>query len=451
MAEITIVYKELEEAEAKAREIARACDEYEDELHSKVCNQIGSVASSPMPTGNARLSSANMYVKNKKSQLSEKSRNYKEFAKNCENLSRNAQNADKRVAVEVNNSRESFLKEHPDLEGSAWDAFIANIIAEAPILGWLVDKVGDIRDKKRDIKNIIRKWYEIDGGKKIIDTTLAFVGLVVAGVTFVGAIIGLLTASGVIATVLAAVSLVGAAIGFLNAGINFDTQRKANTCKDPAFAQYYGNIDDAPTYLRKKTYRGDERHKNNASMKWATGIEITEFVCDMVSFAKDAYDVFKSSGVRDLCGNKIKGKNINGNDGDMFEFDWNKTKKTFFTPEGRKNARKTFSSNLGKVLLGDDGFNGNMKVFKEADQIGKVKTLAGLDKKAKAVGKAFKIGKTVIDTGERWFKYYIYNEYDINAEIDAAWKITGAKGAIGLMNDLGGPFTETMKLKDFVS
>ena len=196
MSEITIVYKELEDAADKAKEIAGACEEYEDELQSKICNKISGVAPSPMPAGNSRLSSANMYVRNKKSQLREKGRNYKEFAKKCNNLARNAQNADRRVGVEVNNSRENFLKDHPELKGDGWDAFFAGLIANVPGIGWIADWAGDVKDKKRDIKNNIRKWYEIDGGKKIVDTTLAVVGLVVAAVAVAAAGVAAVAAIG---------------------------------------------------------------------------------------------------------------------------------------------------------------------------------------------------------------------------------------------------------------
>lgn len=458
MAEVTIVYKELEQAAEKAREIATACNQYEDELQSKVCGKVPGVAPSPLPAGNSRLSTANMYVKNKKRQLSDKSSNYKDFAKRCDSLSTNAENADKRVGVQVNNSRENFLKDHPGLKGDGWDAFIATLITEVPVLGWLVDRHNDIQNWKRDVKNNIRKWYEIDGGKKIVDTALAVVGIVVAAVILVDAAIAAVAAVAAIASIgtflsaLGAVAgLVGAVIGAVNASVNLGTQLTANSCKDPAFANYYGKQNDLATVLKKKTFRGKYRNWNNGSMKWANALEITETVCAVVSIVKGVADIFKSSGIRDMCGKTVKGKALNGNEVDVFKYDFSKVKKTFTTKEGWSKMGKCIKTNWKNMLLGDDGFKGTEKTFKEAYDLKDVKNVEDLKKVTGAMKKGAKLYQTSVTWGERKFKEYLYDEYDVGGTIDTVIEVTGVEGGVDTVNNIYGEIKDAVGFEDTIS
>lgn len=463
MAEVTIVYKELEDAAKKSREIDQACGDYEEELQEKVFSKIGSVSASPLPAGNTRLETANTYVLYKKQRLDVKGTKYKNFADKCEKLSTNAQNADKRVGQQVNNSRNKFLKDHPGLKEDGWNAFIATIIADVPILGWIVDKVSDVKDRRKDIKNTIRKWYEIDGGKKIVDTVLAVVGVVVAVVCAVNAVVGAISAviavgaaaatvaavaGAVLSAIAAVIGAVGAIIGVVNAATNLATQIRADECKDPAFSNFYGEQDDLATVLKKKTWRGEQRKWNNGSMAWANGLEVTEKVCAVVSIVKGITDIAKSTGFRELFANKVKGKDLKGNEMDVYKFDFTKFKKTVTSKDGRKQIGKTLKKNWKKIAFGDDYKTAMTKDFDEAAKIKNVKDLDDLKKVTGAYARGAKLIKAGADTGERRFKAYLYNEYDIAGEIDTVISVTGTEGAVDITNSIYGEIKDAVGFDD---
>lgn len=444
MSEITIVYKDLEEAADKARDVESKCKDYEDELNRKVCNKISGIAPSPMSSGNARTNSANLYVKNKKKELSDKARNYRDFAKKCDELATNAKNADKRVAVQVNNSRETFLKENTNLSGDGWNAFVATLIAEVPGIGWIAEGISEVKSWGNDLMNTLRRWYEMDGGKKIIDTALAVVGVVVAVAAVIVAGVELLAAATIGAVVVAAIGLVGAIIGLANAITDMVMQIKADTCKDPAFANYYGNQNTLATYLRKKTYRGEDRWFNNWSNGIATGLEVTEIVCSIVSIGSGLSKAFKDSGVKDMCGKTVKGKDLYGREIDVFKYDWSDVKSTFGTKDGWAKIGSSFKKNWKNIVFGRDKVFDRDAIEKNAfgafDEIGAAKknpelktkqywkelpsnlyrekgikhheALLNLQKSTKGYNRGIKLISTKINVDKMIFDKAVYNEND---------------------------------------
>lgn len=341
MAELTLIYSQLEDASKYAEKISSDCDDYKVELSNKLTNKWASVPKSPMSTGNSRINNASYYVKQKNKKLEEKRKAYKTFAKDVDNLIEVAQNADTAVAKSVNGSREAFLNEHKNLEGDGWAAFFANLVVNVPVIGWIVDKIDGAIQTAKDIVTNIRYWYEVCGGKAIVETALAIAGVVLAVIGLVVAVCGVLAITALTwGAFFAVVGLIAAIIGTVNAVFNLCYQIKGNSETDPAWAAYYGGIDTASDHLRKTTFKSDWWNKWSGAI--ATGIEITEFVCSVLLIVKGIGDVFARSGIGKLF--KSKG-----------EFDFAKFKNTLTTKKGWSNIGKALKQNWKGMLFGDSG------------------------------------------------------------------------------------------------
>lgn len=388
MAEVKIVYKELEDLSDHARKLKDKCGDYEDELKRKLSDKIPQLPDSPLSSSASRMRTANTYINAKRNALTNKKTNYKNFADSVDELLRNTKAADKAVAKQVNNSKKDFLKEHPNLEGDGWAAFFAAISVEVPVIGWIVDAIHSVVEGGRNLKNTIRRWYEISGGKKIVDTVLAVAGAVLAIVGLVVAVITFPVSGTIGAIVVAAAGLVASAIAVVNAITNVCTQVKANMMKDPAWSQYYGNQNTISDWLRKKTFRGWASGFNKVSMTLAKGIEITNTICSVINIASGISKLYKRSGLQKICGKKIT-TTVNGTTKTTWKFDFSTAKKTFTTAEGRATLKKVIKANWKGTLFGDKG---GLTVWKKQG--------ARAIKAAKS-GKYLKLVKFTKDTGDR--------------------------------------------------
>lgn len=346
MAEIKLVYRELDDLAEHANKLASKCVEYSDELSSKVTRKISSLPRSPLSSDKA--SSASYYTKQKQSELLKKKDNYKAFAKSVDDLVDHAREADRNVGVSVNNSRENFLKEHTNLSGDGWSAFFASLVVDVPVLGWIVEKIQDIGEWGRNLKNTIRRWYEISGGKEIIDTVLAVAGVVLA---VVGLIIAATASAGIVVFV---AGIIGAVIGLINAIANLGTQLKANSCSDPAWAKYYGDQDKLSDVLRKKTFRGKLARFNKASMWAATTLDVVETICAVIDIGDGISKLYKRSGLNKLFSKKTT-TIINGKPTTVYKFDFSTARDVLKSPEGRAKIKKTLKVSKKGLIFGDKG------------------------------------------------------------------------------------------------
>lgn len=341
MAELTLVYSQLEDVSKYAEKVSSDCDDYKVELSNKLTNKWASVPKSPLSAGNSRINNASYYVKQKNKKLEEKRKAYKAFANDVDDLIEVAKAADKAVAKSVNGSREAFLNEHKNLEGDGWAAFFANLVVNVPVIGWIADKIDDAIQGAKDLVTNLRYWYEVCGGKEIIDTALAIVGAVLAVVGLVVAVIAVagITAFGW-AAIVAIAGLVAAVIGVVNAGFNVYYQIKGNSESDPAWAAYYSGYDTASDHLRKRTFKSDWWNKWSGAI--ATGIEITELICSAITIVDGIKTLFTRSGIGKLFSSKGK-------------FDFTKFKQTMTSKEGWSNIGKALKQNWKGMLFGDSG------------------------------------------------------------------------------------------------
>lgn len=361
MSELVLKYSDLSSMAKYARKTASDCDSYVDELNRKLTNKWGSVPPSPMSDGNGRINTASYYVKQKIIKLNTKSIAFRTFASKAETFQENAKSADIRVAKTVNGSRESFLKAHENLRPHGFLAAIMNV----PGLGWLADGISKIKEIWTDLKGNIRYWYECCGGKKILDTALAITGFVLAAVGAIVAVITIGPFTSIFAAIAAIAGVIGAAIGLVNAGFNLYNQLRANGEEDPAWAQYYGNIDSFSDTLRQTTFQSG--FWNRFSSGFADAWDITDTVCSVIDFVDSAHEIYTNSGLNKLFGKKKRVKiNSNGKYKYIYKFNFAKFKSTVTSKTGRELIGKTLKKNWKTVLFGKEGgFKNWKKTFKD--------------------------------------------------------------------------------------
>ncbi len=315
MGTLRIVYKELENASDYAKKVASKCDDYYNELGYSFTNNVSMIPDSPLSSKNQRTDEANYYVKMKREKLKAKSTAFASFATAIDTFEQKAKDADSNVAKTVNNTQKEFYNKHKNLSGDGWAAFFAAISVNVPILGAIFDHISEKLESLNDLANNIRHWYELEGGKEIIDTALA-IGEVVLAVA--GLIIAI--ASPACFLVMLA-GVVSACIALVDAGVNLYNQLEANKQTDPAWAKYYGSIDDASTTLRKKTF--DNKLMNKWSGAMATGLDIVKVLCDVVSIGKglsDAKVMYSESGLKSIFSKQTKILGENGHTKVVYKF-----------------------------------------------------------------------------------------------------------------------------------
>lgn len=460
MAEIKIVYKELEDLSDHARKVAEKCDDYIEELNTKVTNKLSTLPSSPLASSATHIYNTNTYVNAKKNALASKKENYKAFADSVDTLLENTKAADNAVGTQVNTSKKNFLKEHPNLEGDGWAAFFAAISTEVPVLGWIVDRIQTKFENARDLVNTIRRWYDVSGGKKVVDTILAIGGVVLAVVGAVVAVCALLEAATVGAIIFAILGVVGAVIGVINALTDLGTQIRANMSKDPAWSNYYGNQNNLATVLRKHTIRTGNtwlnKFLNRTSLKVATSLEITETICAVAGIFEGVGKLFTSSGVKALCSNEVKVKNLAGEETTILKLDFSKVKTTFFTKEGWSDVLKTVKTNKKVIIWGNkDGFKSAIsKDFTDAlavmkknsiDSISDIKNLGSGIKRVYSIGvNGGKLGQTI----------YSGTFYGGNFKKDFAYGVkqtTDILGVSGIIKTITSSINSGYKINSYAS
>ncbi len=381
MAEITLVYGELEDASICAKKVADNCVKYRDELTNKLANKLMGAPESPLSSGNSRMSNAKNYIVQKKNLLIKKESQYRTFSSNVNNLISNAKAADKRVANSVYNSRKTFYKEHPGLEASAWEAFFANICIDFPNIGWIADCITTVVNVGKDIKNTLRYWYEVCGGKKVVDTILAVGGIVLSVVALVGTVAAIAAGGWTIAAV---AGLIGAAIGIFDSITNLAAQIVADTQSDPAWAKYYGGINSTSDWLRKHTFKDKLKGFNKWSNGLATALDVTKIVCSVVSIGNTIKGLYSRSGINKLFSSKTTFMK-NGEQCTAWKFDFSKFKQTVTSKNGWKDIGKTLKTSWKGMLFGDSGsIEARQKQWNRAwdsDNLSKIKIQTLFDKK----------------------------------------------------------------------
>lgn len=357
MGTIEIVYSQLDDVSKYATKVAEKCEDYYEKLNTKCLDAFSDLVDSPLGEKNSRTSMAYYYVEQKRKKLDKKKDRFAQFAKDVITFKEDTKEADHRVAKSVNDSQKKFYEQHKNLKGDGWAAFFATVSVDHPVIGYFISKVKSKISTLNSLQNALRHWYEIDGGKKIIDTALAVGELAIAVLTIAAAFT---TPAG---WIVGACAIISGIIGVWDAVTNLTFQIEADVQKDPAWANHYSNIDDLSSALRITTFKGNMRWFNKYSEGVALGLDVTKFVCGTVDSVNSLY---KKSGLNKLFDTeKPVHISVRTTGSEMCkQFDFTKFKSVISTEGGRNEIRKTLKTtvkNTAGKYLGKNNWKNNWK------------------------------------------------------------------------------------------
>jgi hypothetical protein len=285
---LSLRYGDLSGTISEANKLAKELDQYCDDLSKKVQQKLYSVEGGL----SSALNSADYYVRNKISQLRTKEKNAYTLSTKTQNLLDTAKRVDNDVKSTIEANQKNFFKKHAELKAPWYKRAFVSFVCDAknvPILGTLI-KGGEVVLGAMDVlKNDIRYWYKCGGGKELVGIVLSVVGAVLAVVVLVCAVV--FTGGSILAVIAGVAGVIGAIIGLVNSVTNIVTSFQAYNEANgghPGKAKIYAGQDKLSDVLRQTNFHNKDW--NRGSNAWASGIEITDTVCSIITVVNGAVE-----------------------------------------------------------------------------------------------------------------------------------------------------------------
>lgn len=293
MSTANISYSSMKDAAGEAMSVARKLDSYANGLNNNVYKKLVSYSGSHT----ANIQTAQQYVKNKVTELEEKSDAFTTYSNDLGDLRDECQNTDKAVRTMVSQLTGAFKKNNGIKDSKVQNTInylLTSFVNTTCIGRWLSNTKEKGESIKEHIKQSISTWWNYEGGKQLVTGGLIGIGEVVMGVcTVIGAIFALVAAGTVGAVIVAVAALIGGVIALVNGIANVVNESRGyyetKHNEDPALGKRRSGEDTLQDALRRET---DSKFWHNV----ATGIDATKFVCDVIGFvdsigtlAKNAY------------------------------------------------------------------------------------------------------------------------------------------------------------------
>ncbi len=368
----SISYSSLSNAAGEAKDVSKKLGNYADAISSKVCKKLDKYDGKW--TGN--LSSARNNANSKIQFLENESRKYETYSSDLKNLKNNCNSTDVAVKNRVSSLTAQF-KSNNGIRNSAiangFNYFMKRV-GNKTAGGRYVNNGMDRFDQgKQYIKDSIKEWYNVKGGKEAIKgIASAVLGAVVA----IAGLVLTCISGGAFAIVVAAVATI-IAVG--NAVVNVINEVKAyNIRQDPN-----GSPSRAYRLSKLDTFADSARVMSNKKF-WHTAasvVEGVEFVCGVIQFASSMKNLC-AKGYKWATGNKellskIRVKDIFSKQGlssgfskvkdtlcSFKNFNWAKA------GDAMKNFKTDFLDNLSKMV--------DFKDFKSG--VSSIKSIASIAK-----------------------------------------------------------------------
>lgn len=366
---LSLYYGDLDRAADSANKLASELDDYCDNLSRKVQNKMYNVEGGM----SSSLNTADYYVNQKIRNLRTRATNARNLEKQIINLLGTAKRVDADVKSTIEANQKNLFKKHADLRPSNAQLYLTSLLCDAkniPVIGNLIrggEALGEGIDK---LKKEIRYWYKCEGGKELVGIILSAVGAVLAVVALVVAVT--FTGGTILAVIAGVAGIIGAMIGLVNAVTNIVTSVQAYTSATgghPGQAKIYAGQDKLSDVLRDTNFH--DKEWNRGSNIAATGLDVTEAVCDVIGIVNGI-----STAVKGLKGVSLKKtfkaicqpRNADG---------------TFATGKPTLwNGLKTITTKInGKdMILGDLNVKNLSRLSKMKDPVDKIKTIGKLSK-----------------------------------------------------------------------
>lgn len=277
---LTLYYGDLSRAADNSNKLATELDDYCDSLCKKVQKKMYNVEGGM----SSALNTADYYVNQKIRNLRTKSSNARNLARQINNLLGTAKRVDSDVKSTIEANQKNLFEKHADLRPSNTQLYLTSFLCDmknVPVIGALIRGKEAIDSGIDHLKKEIRYWYKCEGGKELVGIVLSVVGAVLAVVAMVCAFV--FTGGTILAVIAGVAGIIGAIIGVFNAATNIVTSFQAYasaTGGHPGQAKIYAGQDKLSDVLRDTNFH--DKAKNRNSNAWATGIDITETVCDVI-------------------------------------------------------------------------------------------------------------------------------------------------------------------------
>lgn len=309
MSTASISYSSLKDASSEAKAVAKKLDKYADSLYSNVYKKLNKYDGS----WNSNVSTASSKTNAKISELRSEQSRYETYATDLIDLRDECKEVDKAVKSKVSSLTASFKEAHGIRNSKVENAisyFFTGLGNETAFGRWLGGKKDDISSEMNYFKDSIKEWYNYEGGKELITGVLVGLLEVAIGVL---AIVGAILSGGALLVVIAGV--VGGIIAVANGVANIWNESKAYSSTkngDPATGRRRSEINSWQDYLRSSFIFGDSGenyHYNEFYNGLATGIDIVNLACTVVTVVSSAGKLLKN-GYKWATGNAAKVKDI---------------------------------------------------------------------------------------------------------------------------------------------
>ena len=294
---LALRYGSLSSTISEMNKLSNEIEQYCDDLSRKVQRKMYDVEGG----SSAALNSADYYVKQKIQQLRKHKENAWEMKKKTENLLDTAKRVDNDVKRVIEAEKQVFFNRNPDMKSSNFKQKFVSFLCDlkdVPLIGQLIKDGEKTIHAISALKKSIRYWYKCQGGKEFVGIVLSVVEAIAAAILVICAVV---ITGGVLAVICGIAGLISAVIGYVNSITNIVTSFQAYeeaVGGHPGKAKIYAGQDKLSDVLRETNFH--DKEKNHSSNAWATGIEITDTVCSIISSIKGINSAWKG----------IKGKDI---------------------------------------------------------------------------------------------------------------------------------------------
>lgn len=309
MSTASISYSSLKDASNEAKDVAKKLDKYADSLYDNVYKKLNNYDG----TWTSNLTTARSKTNAKISELRTEQGKYEAYATDLIELRDKCSEVDKAVRSKVSSLTATFKENHGIRNSKIENAisyFFTGLGNETAFGRWLGGKKDDLDTVTNYFKDSIKEWYNYEGGKELIKGVLVGLLEVAIGVL---AIVGAILSGGTLLVIIAGV--VGGIIAVANGVANIWNEKKAYSTTqdgDPATGRRRSEVNTWQDYLRSSFAFGDSGenyHYNEFYNGLATGIDIVNLACTVVTVVSSAGKLLKN-GYKWATGNAAKVKDI---------------------------------------------------------------------------------------------------------------------------------------------
>lgn len=284
MSSISISYDNLKDASDEGKNIAKKLDRYADSIKSDIYNKFNNYDGK----WTSNITTARNNINSKLSELRNKSDQYQIYANNLIDLRDQCKTTDKAVKQKVSTLTATFKTNHGIKNSKIQNTvsyFMTSIGNSTAVGRWLGNGKDMIESGKDYLKECIEDWYQFEGGKDFLKGTLVASLEIAIGVLSIAIAIVI---GGALLVVIAGV--IAGVIAVANGIANFKNEIKAYGAtqnNDPATGKRRSSLN-----IWTDTIRTDS--DNKLAHNVATGIDVVNFACSVVTFVSSFKDLLKN-------------------------------------------------------------------------------------------------------------------------------------------------------------